>query len=436
MQEEPPDDDLVACILLLYNPATRCPVHVHAYRCDSVETATLLRRQLEALAERPEQQRRLAELESRLMSSSNGNDGGGNNNNVISRKLSSDGRSTRGDSESSGSDRGGDLSTAVVDERTANLYASLAAELREKLGSRARVPILLPPRDYDTVHRSQGKLVGIEARRSKQVNVVGPNGIFSRSALMRTADAPMTTPSGVREDSSGKSSGIGSDEAPSSPPRAAGRRQRDPDAASSSDEEWEAQRQLHAKAAHEYLQWESRSPPPHHHHHHHPAQAEPPSLPPRDIPLMRPHDHLLESRTSSLPRDHGGYPRVLPRVLPRVHSVHSPPQVMMMTSAQSILRPNAYQVLPEEKRYPGLDRETARVHYLGPGEHHQQPPSLPLHASLRPTSPPPPDPRRRSTYLEATPLRPDERRFSYADPSGYRFVYPGRRRVGMAAQQY
>lgn len=32
VQAPPPNDDVVSCILLLYNPDTKCPVHVHCYR--------------------------------------------------------------------------------------------------------------------------------------------------------------------------------------------------------------------------------------------------------------------------------------------------------------------------------------------------------------------------------------------------------------------
>lgn len=31
-QGPPPNDDIVSCILLIYNPDTKCPVHVHCYR--------------------------------------------------------------------------------------------------------------------------------------------------------------------------------------------------------------------------------------------------------------------------------------------------------------------------------------------------------------------------------------------------------------------
>src|SRR6185437_11366782 len=50
------EEDIICCILLIYNPITKCPVHVHAYRCDSIETATSLRNQLQILIDRPENQ--------------------------------------------------------------------------------------------------------------------------------------------------------------------------------------------------------------------------------------------------------------------------------------------------------------------------------------------------------------------------------------------
>ncbi|GIY91968.1 PID domain-containing protein [Caerostris extrusa] len=66
MQESKPNDDVVCCILLIYNPLTKCPVHVHAYRCDSVETASTLRSQLQILIDRPENQKKFREIENRL----------------------------------------------------------------------------------------------------------------------------------------------------------------------------------------------------------------------------------------------------------------------------------------------------------------------------------------------------------------------------------
>ncbi|KAI2804158.1 hypothetical protein BLOT_003136, partial [Blomia tropicalis] len=99
------EDDVICAILLLYNPITRCPVHVHAYRCDSVETADNLRQQLQTLT----------------------------NKQLKSNKHESNEIDTIGHGQSA----------------TAALYDSLAAELRAKLGNPKMGPILLPPRDYD-----------------------------------------------------------------------------------------------------------------------------------------------------------------------------------------------------------------------------------------------------------------------------------------------
>lgn len=59
-------EDIIACILLLFNPITKCPLHVHAYRCDSLETAGLLKQQLQLLIDRPENQKKFNEIEARL----------------------------------------------------------------------------------------------------------------------------------------------------------------------------------------------------------------------------------------------------------------------------------------------------------------------------------------------------------------------------------
>ena len=62
-----PDEDVVACIYLGYNPQTRCAVHVHVYRCDSVETAAILTAHLNQLIELPEHQQRVLKIEQELV---------------------------------------------------------------------------------------------------------------------------------------------------------------------------------------------------------------------------------------------------------------------------------------------------------------------------------------------------------------------------------
>jgi len=214
VQGEKPNEDVVSCILLIYNPATACPVHVHSYRCDSADTASMLHEQLQVLVDRPENQKKFLEIESRLQEKGLLQR---NTSSAGSSKLGSDGRSLgRGSDSGAGSDKGSQLNPS---EKIATMYDSLAAELREKLGGKQ--PLLLPPRDYDTMHRSKGNIIGIEERKSLNPKVVGPvGGNEGRSG-----------------DSSGKSSGIGSDEAPS-PLHDRDFLPHDLDDRSSSDDDW------------------------------------------------------------------------------------------------------------------------------------------------------------------------------------------------------
>ncbi|XP_012270393.1 uncharacterized protein LOC105694368 [Orussus abietinus] len=201
-------DEVVAATLLLPNPATNNPVHVHAYRCDSAATAEILGGQLKALASHSDNLARVTSTENR-----------------IRNNPGSDGRSTR---ESESSEGSGELRHGIG--QTATIYESLAAELRAKLGrgncsENDGGPILLPPRDYDTVHRHRGNLAGIEFRRCLNQNIVGGNTALDRGGTRSAA-----------------SSGIGSDSAATPPPyqphHPLGSRPSRPSRDSSSDEDW------------------------------------------------------------------------------------------------------------------------------------------------------------------------------------------------------
>jgi hypothetical protein len=110
--------------------------------------------------------------------------------------LGSDtGTSTRESECSDENSPTGPLSPVVPNE----LFDSLAAELREKLNGNGP-PLLLPPRDYDTVHRSKGNLAAIELRRCQNKFIVG---------------GPKSGSAGKQLMSSRGSSGIESDLAPS-----------------------------------------------------------------------------------------------------------------------------------------------------------------------------------------------------------------------------
>lgn len=69
------------------------------------------------------------------------------------------------------------------------MYDSLAAELKAKLANPRLGPILLPPRDYDTLRRTQGKLADIENRRSTNPQLVGKQS-GKRQATVENSEKP------------------------------------------------------------------------------------------------------------------------------------------------------------------------------------------------------------------------------------------------------
>ena len=62
-----PDEDVVSCIYLGYNPTTQGAVHVHVYRCDSVETARLFVDHLNTIISLPEHMDRARRIEQELV---------------------------------------------------------------------------------------------------------------------------------------------------------------------------------------------------------------------------------------------------------------------------------------------------------------------------------------------------------------------------------
>lgn len=270
------EDDVICCILMIYNPITKCPLHVHAYRCDSVETASALKAQMQTLIDRPENQKKFKDIERRLALTGLTSLSAQRSPPPVfpscssltpspQQRTNSDGRSSAR-TESDGTDDSFDSndprivyrrrgnpqyqsqpelqrehssrhlsSTSVnppkkgsnnshkfilqpddpddleIETQKASMFESLAHELKVKMGNAKAVgPLLLPPRDYDTISRGRGNLVGIEERKSTNKFLVGAVGRGQRkSDSTPAADSRYQT----RSESSGKSSGIGSDEA-------------------------------------------------------------------------------------------------------------------------------------------------------------------------------------------------------------------------------
>jgi len=232
-QGRAPDDDIVSVIMLLYNPITKCPVHLHAYRCDSVDTANSLREHFQALVDLPHNQKKIRELERRLhahglypgLSSSSRSHSSRNNllksvdTGIAGSNRNSVSDSAEEDPERSQVKRTGGVDPSILhasfdpalkseQERIASLYDSLAAELRDKLNgalSGKSPPLLLPPKDYDPHQHPQ------HPQHHQQQH---PYQLASNKTQDHEAKKPiqrLLKPYTDNGSSSGLSSGIGSD---------------------------------------------------------------------------------------------------------------------------------------------------------------------------------------------------------------------------------
>ena len=166
VQATSPDEDVVSCIYLGYNPQTRCAVHVHVYRCDSLDTADLLADHLTQITEIPEYQKRAVRIEQDLVARDQVRPRPsafvGSSKYIADDVSTQDGvveddrmfESARRDMYRNGEDY---PSREKQQEEETGVFNSLAAELQAKLDARrAKDPILHPPKDYDTIHRKIG----------------------------------------------------------------------------------------------------------------------------------------------------------------------------------------------------------------------------------------------------------------------------------------
>lgn len=70
------------------------------------------------------------------------------------------------------------------------VYKSLAEELKHKLGNKKDSPLLLPPKDYDTLHRQHGKTGAYAAATNP--DLVGQRGSYAEEAVIETSNDSST----------------------------------------------------------------------------------------------------------------------------------------------------------------------------------------------------------------------------------------------------
>lgn len=190
-------DDVVACIYLGYVPRTQRYAHVHVYRFDSSETATTFVRFVNHIISMYGD--RTADIERQLIQQGQiespqsrvpitvhvrTNHAVQNHN----RFDSSDGMSDRAFYEDSGADSGSfsdegfpsagsdDIEPDLQSLKDAVPFDSVTDELKARLRlteTKGAAPILLPPKDYDTMVRRHGDIEKANKRKCLQIPIVG-----------------------------------------------------------------------------------------------------------------------------------------------------------------------------------------------------------------------------------------------------------------------
>ena len=233
-------DDVVACIYLGYVPRTKRYVHVHVYRFDSPETATtfvrFLNHVIASFADRT------AEIERQLIQQGHLEDPRGitsrpyepPHHNMNHRFNSSDGMSDRAFNDDSAADSGSfsdDAFPSGSDEIEADLqslreavpFDSVTDELKTRLRlteTKKSAPLLLPPKDYDTIVRRHGHLDKADKRKCLQIPIVGDNKLRNGSEESGIEIPSPTSSEGkpvmdISDDKISSSANSGSNEAPS-----------------------------------------------------------------------------------------------------------------------------------------------------------------------------------------------------------------------------
>lgn len=201
-----PDEDVVACIYLGFNPQTQRVVHVHVYRCDTPDTARRMVDHLNRIIALPQHRARVRKIEEDLVRKEH----------IVPRPMglgdSADYADTMIDD---------DVLTAdyTVDNRTAPSarmwrgsapsatppvpptgstntggFTSLAAELQARLDNKQSAPLLLPVKDYDT-WESIGNKVDLENRKCRNEDLVGKKaaGLISDAVSKGKAGTGLVT---------------------------------------------------------------------------------------------------------------------------------------------------------------------------------------------------------------------------------------------------
>ncbi|KAL8576136.1 hypothetical protein ACOMHN_001486 [Nucella lapillus] len=178
-------DDVVACIFLGYMPRTGKYVHVHVYRFDEPSTASTFVKLMNVLV--AANLNRINDVERDLAERGEIEDPAGLPSSLsdgVSEHATTGTDSAAGSVSGSGGYSDNGSPTFGSDDMDADLqslndvqpFDCVAEELKARLKMGGDRPLLLPPKDYDTISRARGNLVDINQRRCFNLSVVGEGG--------------------------------------------------------------------------------------------------------------------------------------------------------------------------------------------------------------------------------------------------------------------
>ncbi|CAL1543925.1 unnamed protein product [Lymnaea stagnalis] len=159
-------------------PRTQRYVHVHVYRFDEATTATLFTKQLNAIVDANYEH--VLEVEMELIRKGEVDDLRVDSGDIVADPHTTD--SALGSASSAYSDdeppnfNNDEIDFDLQSLRDVQPFDNVADELKYRLQIEDK-PLLLPPRDYDTISRAHGNLEQINKRRCMNLNIVGPNAL-------------------------------------------------------------------------------------------------------------------------------------------------------------------------------------------------------------------------------------------------------------------
>ena len=168
-------EDIVACIYLGYMPRTKRYVHVHVYRFADPETATAFASQMAAIAN--SNVKHIAEAERKL--ASKGQIEPPQSDHLLdmpSEPQTTDsavGSASSGYSDDESPTNGSrDIEPDLQSLQEVMPFDNVNDELRYRM-KMEEAPVLLPPKDYDTIKLKHGNLDKIDLRRCNEERIVG-----------------------------------------------------------------------------------------------------------------------------------------------------------------------------------------------------------------------------------------------------------------------